>query len=216
MRLPILYSILFLALFSSCRSDKKDMRVSPQNLLTEISEQRRFANTDQLAEWLIQKDPSLLLVDVRSPEEFGAYTLPGAINVPLANLLSPEEQARLDCEKHRIVFFANGTVLAEKAWVINRRLGCASAQVLKGGLNEWTATILAPQQPPATASMEEFDLFQFRKAASLYFSGGSRSLEAESFVEHPKETSAPAPQAKKSVPLQQKKVEVQAEEEEGC
>jgi rhodanese-related sulfurtransferase len=216
MRVPILYSIIFLTLLSSCGSSEKDTRVTPQTLLTEISEQRRFANTDQLAGWLIQKDPSLLLVDVRSHEEFSAYTLPGAINVPLANLLSPEEQARLDCEKHRIVFFANGSVLAEKAWVINRRLGCASAQVLKGGLNEWTATILAPKAPPVTASMEEFDLYQFRKAASLYFSGGSRSLEPENFVEPPKETAAPAPQAKKSVPLQQKKVEVQAEEEEGC
>lgn len=216
MRLPILYSILLLALFSSCSSDKKDTRVSPQILLTEISEQRRFASADQLADWLIQKDPSLLLVDVRSPEEFSAYTLPGAINVPLANLLSPEEQARLDCEKHRIIFFANGSVLAEKAWVINRRLGCASAQVLRGGLNEWTATILAPKEPPVTASMEEFDLYQFRKAASLYFSGGSRSLEPENYTEPVKETAAPAPQAKKSVPLQQKKVEVEVEEEEGC
>lgn len=216
MRSPILYSVIFLALLSSCGSDDEASRVTPQILLTEMSEQRRFASTDQLADWLIQKDPSLLLVDVRSPEEFAAYTLPGAINIPLSNLLSPDEQARLDCDKHRIVFFANGAVLAEKAWVINRRLGCTSGQVLNGGLNEWTATILNPQQPPVTAPMEEFDLYQFRKAASLYFSGGSRSLEAETYVEPPKETAAPAPQAKKSVPLQQKKVEVEVEEEEGC
>lgn len=212
----IIFSAIFLFLFSSCGRNNED-RVSPEILLTELSEGRRFATTDQLADWLIQKDPSLLLVDVRSAEEFSAYTLPGAINVPLVNLVSPAEQEKLNCKKHRIVFFGNGSVMAEKAWVLTRRLGCTSALVLKGGLNEWTATILNPQEPPATASSNEFELYQFRKAANLYFAGGSKSLEAENYSEMPKEATPAA--EKKAVPILPKKAPaapVVEEEEEGC
>ena len=202
-------SLLFLFLFSACQSTG-----DRDTLLTELSEQRRFISTDELADKLIQQDPSYLLVDVRSAEEFKAYSLPEAINIPLVNLLAPEEQERLNCEDYYIVFYANGTVLAEKAWVINRRLGCTNSGVLKGGLNEWTATILNPVEPPATASSQEWELYSRRKAANLYFSGGSKSLEAEPYFEPVK---APTPTAeKKSVPVQPKKVEVVEEEEEGC
>jgi rhodanese-related sulfurtransferase len=37
--------------------------------------------TGALAEWLQQAHPSLLLVDVRSPEEFAVSHLPGAVNL---------------------------------------------------------------------------------------------------------------------------------------
>lgn len=204
--------IAFLVLIWSGCSSNDDL--GPEALLTELGDQRRFASTDQLADWLIQKDPSILLVDVRPHEEYDAYSLPGAINIPLANLLSPEEQALLNCEDYRLIFYSNGTVLAEKAWVITRRLGCASSLILKGGLNEWTSTILTPKEPPVTASREEWNLYQLRKAAGLYFAGGSKSLEAEPFIEPQRDT--PRPAAEKTVPLQPKKVEAKVEEEEGC
>ena len=210
----ILGALAILFLFSACRKDESKKRISPSILLTELADQHRFASTDQLAEWLIQQDPSLLLVDVRSHEEFDAFSLPGAINIPLANLLNPDEQARLNCEVHFPVFYSNGTVLAEKAWMINRRLGCANGLILKGGLNEWTATILQPAEPPATASREELELFQVRKAASLYFSGGGKLPEPEPVPEQ-KGIPVPAP-VKKTVPIAEKKVEVKQEESEGC
>ena len=215
MKINVFLVIGFFSLALGCGEEE----VRPSQLLTELSGKQRFASTDQLAGWLIDKDPGLLLVDVRTPEEFAAFSLPGAINIPLANMLSPVEQAKLDCEKHFLVFFSNGTVLAEKAWMINRRNGCTNSRVLFGGLNEWTATILNPREPLVTAPGEEWDLYQLRKAASLYFAGGSKSLEAEPFLE---EKPAPVPSSpapgKKTVPLQPKKVEAKpvAEEEEGC
>ncbi|MBK6904460.1 MAG: rhodanese-like domain-containing protein [Saprospirales bacterium] len=212
MKYFVLGVLISLVLLPSCQKEGKRKDADPQTLLTELSDQRRFASADQLAEWLIQKDPTLLLVDVRPHEEFDSYSLPGAINIPLANLLNPDEQARLNCEDYFIVFYANGTVLAEKAWMINRRSGCVNSFVLKGGLNEWTSTILQPQEPLPTASGSEWELFQFRKAAGQYFAGGSKALQAEPFAEE-KPTPAP-PVAKKTVPLQQKKAEVV--EEEGC
>lgn len=207
----LLGAIFMFLLFAACSSNDE---LTPETLLTELGDQRRFATTDQLVDLLIQKDPSLMLVDVRSHEEFDAYSLPGAINIPLANLLSPVDRAQLNCKDYLVVFYSNGTVLAEKAWVIARRLGCANCLILKGGLNEWTTNILDPKEPPATASRVEFERYQLHKAASLYFAGGSKSLEAEPYIESKK--AAPAPTAEKTVPLQPKKVDVQVQEEEGC
>lgn len=210
--ITILSIIIISALFGGCRSEEGP---TPEALLAELSEQRRFASADQLADWIIQQDPSLMLVDVRPHEEYDAFSLPGAINVPVASLLSPDERAQLNCDKYFIVFYANGTVLSEKAWMLLRRTGCTNALVLKGGLNEWTATITNPQEPPATAGAEEWDLYNFRKAASLYFAGGAKSLEAEPYFEPVKEAVKAAPAGQKTVPLQQRPPAVE-EEEEGC
>ena len=57
---------------------------------------------------------------------------------------------------------------------------------MKGGLNEWVETIMNPQEPPATASSEIQEQYQFRMAASRYFAGGSREMNPEPFYENTK------------------------------
>jgi len=42
---------------------------------------------------------------------------------------------------------------------------------MKGGLNEWMKTIIRPKMPPQTAPETAFEKYDFRKAASLYFTG---------------------------------------------
>ena len=53
------------------------------------------------------------------------------------------------------------------------------SQILKGGLNVWFETIIQPVRPPETASDEEIDRYQFRRGASIYFTGGAAPIEAE-------------------------------------
>ena len=43
---------------------------------------------------------------------------------------------------------------------------------MKGGLNSWFETIIQPTAPGETASELEREQYQFRKGASIYFSGG--------------------------------------------
>lgn len=183
----------------------------PEQLLLEINDQRRFISTDEVADMLINQDPSLLLVDVRSEADFDGFALPQSINVPLENLLSDAAQEELECDKYRIVFYSFDDIHADQAWVLQRRKGCKNLYVLKGGLNEWTRTIIQPEAPAETAGSEAWELYDFRVAARKYFTGGATELETLPYLPPIYKTTPPP----KEVTLKPKKVVVE-EEEEGC
>ncbi len=206
------YSLIFVALIiiSSCNMDNEGSKLSPAQLMLELSSNQRFASPDQVAHWLIDGDPSLRLIDVRTAEEFGKFSLPKSVNIPLADLLKPEFKDMLDCEKYFLVFLSNDDMSSEQAWILNRQNGCSNSFILKGGLNAWTETIMKVQEPGDLASSEEIELFEFRKAAQQYFIGGSKAMEAEVFQPEV----APITE-KKKIAVQPKKKPV-VEEEEGC
>lgn len=211
---PILLILLSIsALACNRQGPSADSPASPETLLVGLVEENRFLTVEKVADLLINDDPSLLLVDVRSHEAFDAFTLKGAVNIPLEDFLDEENQGRLDCQRYAIVFFSNSSVRAEKAWILGRRLGCRNIYILKGGLNEWTARIMNPTPPPETASAEELELYRLHKAARKYFIGSSQALEPEPYVP----PAAPKPQAaKKEVRVEPKPKKPAPAEEEGC
>jgi len=147
-------------------------RLSPGELLQEAGAGVQFISPDIVADMLVRKDPSLRLIDVRTPEEFDTYSLPGAINVPLSNLLSDEYSDILNQEAYTNVFYSNGSVFANQAWMITRQLGYENNFVLEGGLNYWFGNILSPESPSQTSPDEEFARYDFRKSAAAALGGG--------------------------------------------
>lgn len=146
--------------------------INPELLLAELKAETHFINTDEIAERLINQDPTLFLIDVRMSDEYFAYTLPGAENIPLEEILFPDWEDFLAQEGKDIVFFSNGDIYAEQAWMFARQKGYKNLYVMKGGLNEWFSTIIEPVIPTETASNSEFELYRFRKGASIFFTGG--------------------------------------------
>ena len=146
-------------------------QIAPEDLLWEMIQPTRFVSTDMVAKMIIQKDPSLILVDVRDTNEYMEFKLPNAINVPLDSLLVSSNRYFYGIKGLHVVFYSNDDIKADQAWVINKRLGYESLYVMKGGLNRWYETILNPQEPPETAPKTEFELFAFRKGAQIYFTG---------------------------------------------
>jgi len=163
-------------------------RLSPAELLQEAGAGVQFIAPDAVADLLVQKDPSLRLIDVRTPEEFDAYSMPGAINIPLSSLLAEEYRDVLNQDAYLNVFYSNGSVYANQAWMITRQLGYENNFVLEGGLNYWFGNILSPREPSQTSPDEEFARYDFRKSAAAALGGGGVvSTEA----------AAPAPKAVK-------------------
>ncbi len=189
-------------------------------LLSELNDPTRFVSSDEVADLIIQQDPTLLLVDVRNEEDFNAFSLPGAMNIPLGKLLEKEAQDIIGRDDLSIVFYSNDDIDAEKAWMVNRRKELIT-HVMKGGLNRWAETILNPPKPHFTADRKELNLYQFRMGANQYFAGAAVEIEPAKFEKTKrvvrKVASKPAaPQKKKTVKLLPKKVEEDEEEEEGC
>ena len=154
-------------------------QISPENLLLSITNNDRFYSTDEVAKLIISGDPSIQLIDVRTPDEFAKFSLPGAINIPLANMLDKDEAGDMEWEGYlnqdikTNIFYSNGSVYANQSWMLTKRLNFPNNYVMKGGLNRWVETIMRPKRPMTSAEDDQWTRHEFRKGASIYFGGGS-------------------------------------------
>ena len=152
---------------------QKNEGIKPEAFLLNVMSTERYISTDQLANSLINKDPSILLIDVRSAKEYNAFSLPNAVNIPLADILKPDNTPYLSQDGYKVIFYSDDNFYADHAWLIAKRLGYNNIFVLKGGLNAWFNTILSPQEPKTTDSEQEFQKYNTRKAAAMYFGVGA-------------------------------------------
>lgn len=150
----------------------KPYKLTAEQMLVEVQGAAEMVSADEVAHWIIAKDPSLQLIDVRTPDEYQKYHLEGAINIPLSAILKNEYRDYLDQGIRMNVLYSNGTLGSHQAWMILRQLGFQNNYVLQGGLNYWFDTIMNPEKPAVTSPDEEFAKYDFRKAASGVFGGG--------------------------------------------
>jgi len=173
--------------------------ISPELFVKNALSTERYISTDQLADKLINEDPTVLLIDTRPEEEYAAYTLPDAVNVPLKEFFNENLNAYLDQDVYDVILFSNDNFYANEAWMLGNRLGYTNLYVLKGGLNEWFGTIINPEYPDETMPREAFELYSFRKAAGMYFGVG---IVQNSAQEKPKQKKkvVTVPKKKKRAP----------------
>ncbi|PHS53750.1 MAG: hypothetical protein COB01_03220 [Lutibacter sp.] len=148
---------------------EKHEGIKPEQLLSNVISPERYISTDILADKLINQDPSYLLIDVRDKESYHTYTLPNAINIPLAKLLDEDSERYLNQDEYDVVLFSNDNFYADQAWILCNRLDYQNLHVLKGGINQWFNTVINPPKPLENMPTEQFELYSFRKAASMYF-----------------------------------------------
>jgi sulfur-carrier protein adenylyltransferase/sulfurtransferase len=153
------------------KKSKEPKQIDPQQLLSELIQPTRYVSTDQVAKMIISNDPSLEIIDVRSPKEFQQFSLPRAINIPIDSLINSNSLMYFGIPGTKVVFVSNDDIKADQSWVLTKRLGFKSTYVLKGGLNRWMETIIQPKEPAEDAPYTAFETYSFRKGAQLYFTG---------------------------------------------
>jgi rhodanese-related sulfurtransferase len=172
----------------------KPYKLTAGELLSEVTTRTQYVAPDAVADMIIRKDPTLRLIDVRSQDEFDKFSLPGAVNIPVTDLLSEAYTEVLNQDLKMNIFYSNGTLTANEAWMITRQLGYTNNFVLEGGLNYWFEAILNPQKPASTSSDEEFARYDFRKSAGQALGGGGvvqTSLEQSTATVKPVVKSVP-------------------------
>lgn len=172
-------------------------KLSAEELLTEAYGRVQYFAPEEVADMLIKKDPSLQLIDVRDPDEYQKFHLPSAMNIPLPDLLSEEWVDYLDQDVKMNIFYSNGALKANEAWMITRQLGYENNFVLEGGMNYWAETIMNPTAPKSTSPNEEFALYDFRKGASMALGGGDLATTTSS-SSSPKPTIKARPKKKRA------------------
>lgn len=150
---------------------------NPEDIMWSIVQPTRFVSTDVVAKMIIENDPTLELIDVRSEDNYVEFSLEKAINIPLDSIATEDYQQYLGIKGLKAIFYSNDDIKADQAWVIAKRLGYKNIYVMKGGLNRWMTTIIDPAKPTETASSEEFELYSFRRGASIYFTGANMETD---------------------------------------
>ncbi|MFZ4522262.1 MAG: rhodanese-like domain-containing protein [Bacteroidales bacterium] len=198
--LTLVLLILALVIAFVPQNTTRPYKLTAEQLLAEIRTGTQFISPDEVADKIIQKDPSIQLIDVRNPREFDLFSLPGAINVPLQDILAEKNTDVLNQSTKMNILYSNGSTEANEAWLLTRQLGYQNNYVLQGGLNYWMETILNPTRPVTVVSNDELARYDFRKAASNALGGGDAAAiaPAASSAATPKPGIVPVKKKKKA------------------
>ena len=124
-------------------------------LLSKVETAADHIEPAELADRLVAGEPGLIVVDVRPANEYQAFHIRGALNIPLAELpqqLAPYKNQGL------IVLYSNGMTHPAQARDALWRMGFTNAYLLTDGLNGFIETCLQPVSlrseplPAATAA----------------------------------------------------------------
>lgn len=141
---------------------------------------------DELAFRIVDQDPALLLVDVRSAPAYDQWSLPGAVSVVPPELFGRGVPAGLAHRHRRKVFFAEDERQADEAATLARLLGYENVAVLEGGLAAFRASILEVSRAPATGDAGDPAVRAFREAAARRIMALTSARSAQPVVRKPK------------------------------
>ena len=89
-------------------SGSRSFIVKPNRLLAETVDQRSYFTVDQVARFIVTEDSSVRIIDLRSPEEFTSFNIPGSINVPYKEFLNNDPAGFINNENIKNIFYSNG------------------------------------------------------------------------------------------------------------
>jgi hypothetical protein len=119
---------------------------------------------DELAFRLLDRDPHLVIIDVRDSAAQAAFPLPGASVVRPHEMFGKQWHSTL-AREGRKVLVAESEAGERKAFFLASALGFKGFSVLGGGLSGFRAQILNPVMPDRPLSQAEQDAYRFRRKA---------------------------------------------------
>ncbi|MBP8303027.1 MAG: YeeE/YedE family protein [Phycisphaerae bacterium] len=123
------------------QADTVHAAAADQALLAQIDQGADHMEPEELADRLMAPDPGLILVDVRPQEEYEAFHIRGAMNVPLSQVMETLEPYR---NAGMIVLYSNGMTHPAQARDALARAGFVNAYILTDGLTGFVDRCLKP------------------------------------------------------------------------
>jgi rhodanese-related sulfurtransferase len=168
-KFSVLLLVLGLILALLPLSGSRSFVVKPNQLLSEITGNDTYFTVDQVARFVVTEDSTVQLIDLRSPEEFKSFNIPGSVNVPYNEFLDKDPSTFLGSSNMKNIFYSNGDFDSNFAVVIAGGLGYENNYSMKGGLNEWFTTIMNSEFKGEKISARENALFETRTRAKRLF-----------------------------------------------
>lgn len=111
-------------------------------LAEDIAAERDHIDAIELARWIRDGRPGLVVLDVRGDSAHAAFSIPGARAITV-----PEVAARPLPPDETLVLYSEGGAHAAQAWVLLRARGAREVYYLRGGLFEWVNQVLEARLP---------------------------------------------------------------------
>lgn len=140
--------------------------VSAEEITKEILSGAHYISFQKVADYIITKDPSVLLVDVRELNAYNEFHLPESESFPLQSIVADSIKDIFSDPTIEYILYSNGTVKANQAYNMVRLNGIDNVLVMAGGLNAWGTNITNATKPSMSASEDEQLLYSFGKAVS--------------------------------------------------
>lgn len=158
----------------------------------------------ELGAWIVEGRADYRLIDLRTSEEYAAYHIPTAENVPLSGLA---DYPLLRTEK--IVLYSEGGIHSAQGWMLLRAQGYEAVYFVLGGFDAWQDEVLFPTLA-ADADPQQRARFERAAAMAAFFGGrpraGGNEAQSTAPVDLPKLV-APPPLPGPATPVKKKKKE---------
>lgn len=170
--LVLLFILAFIALFLPTQRTSFISELPKNQLQEKIISENNNISPIKVAHSIINNIDDIHLIDVRTPEEYNHFHLPGAINIPFENILDNHLKNLLHQKNKRTVLYSNGETTATKAWFFLNRSGLGEFFVLEGGLNFFFDVFFGELSVKETGDILEISSKRFIERANIYFRDG--------------------------------------------
>lgn len=120
---------------------------------------------DELAFRIVDHEPNIKIIDIRSSETFAKISLPGSVNIQLRELFNKEWLSLFSQRHVKKVVIAEDEAQGRVAYLLLRELGYENLAVLQGGFELFNKTILTPSTFIPAGTRWDADVKQFRENA---------------------------------------------------
>ncbi|MGA7178407.1 MAG: rhodanese-like domain-containing protein [Thiobacillaceae bacterium] len=170
--IPIIFTLLGTLSVTACSDHGSKSRPGARNfdqVAQVVARRDDRVSVDELARWIIEGKKDFVLIDVRTASEYAGGHIDGALNLPVPELISPDQLKTLPKDR-KVIVYSQGSETAAQAAVLLRLAGY-DADLLLGGYNFWSQHVLNPAVQPTLADEENTSVAE-QQAIACYFVGG--------------------------------------------
>ncbi len=170
----LLLASLFLLFVLPSQKPGHAGETSPEIMIEELNNGVAFADSQKVLFHVLNQTSDMILIDTRSQQEYGRFSLPMAVHIPAGDILNTGWHSFFKTDPREKVFFSNGSTAATQAWTLARRAGHDHVYILEGGLNALFDMLFVQEipEPDDLQKMEERFHARFIKKAREYFQEG--------------------------------------------
>lgn len=160
--IPVL--IVFFVMVTPTRREVMNSRIDAKIMAGECNP--KLIEADKLAYELMNQYYLYNVVDVRTPDEYKAFHIPTAINIPLEQLADHENLQLITQNVKTNIFYGADEMQAKRACMVARYFGKADNMALRETAGMFQQQFFNLGNPTANMTKAELNVYNFRREAA--------------------------------------------------